>query len=311
MQPALSLARALAIVLLPLAILAADDLLWHLPDREEVGPRLADVQLSPVRMDAGKFEPLRLVGAWRVEVDDPRFGGVSGLAVAGETLIALTDVGVLVRLPKPGSAEPAALVDELPAGPRSGRLNRNRDSEVLLRDPLGRGWWVAFEQRDELWLYDHRFERPLKRIRLLGSGWGIRFGVEAMIGDGAGLLLVPERGRSTLRVERGRAERQPIGGELGLVSEAVRLADGRILLVERRPTATGFVNSLVELERGKFGYRAGARIRLPVSPHDNIEAVAVEARESGATRLWLMTDDNYQRPFRTLLVALDLPVRSE
>lgn len=307
MQPALSIAKALAIALLPLVILASDDLLWHSPNRVEVGPRLAEVQLSPVRLDAGKFEPLRLAGAWRVEVDDPRFGGISGLAVDGETLIALTDIGVLVRFAKPGTSGRMALVDELPGGPHSGRLKRNRDSESLVRDPLGRGWWVPFEQRHELWLYDFGFERALKRIRLGGTGWGIAFGVEAMIADGSGLLLIPEWGRTVIRIEGGKADVRPIGGRLGLVSEAVRLADGRILVVERQPTALGFVNSLVELERKDSGYRAGARIRLPVWPHDNVEAVAVERTASGGARLWLMTDDNYQRPFRTLLLAVDLP----
>ena len=35
--------------------------------------------------------------------------------------------------------------------------------------------------------------------------------------------------------------------------------------------------------------------------------VAVERRTGGGLRLWLMTDDNFQSPFRTLLIALDGP----
>jgi hypothetical protein len=72
-------------------------------------------------------------------------------------------------------------------------------------------------------------------------------------------------------------------------------------------TPFGFRNALVSLEKVGRGYRFGRRIALPLGPFDNVEAIAVERRAGGRLRLWLMTDDNFQRPFRTLLIALDWP----
>jgi hypothetical protein len=69
----------------------------------------------------------------------------------------------------------------------------------------------------------------------------------------------------------------------------------------------GFRNALVSLEKSGSGYRFGSRIPLPLGPFDNVEAIAVERRAGGGLRLWLMTDDNFQPPLRTLLIALDWP----
>ena len=72
-------------------------------------------------------------------------------------------------------------------------------------------------------------------------------------------------------------------------------------------TPFGFRNALVSLEKAGPGYRFGRRIALPLGPFDNVEAIAVEALPGGKRRLWLMTDDNFQPPLRSLLIALDWP----
>jgi len=61
------------------------------------------------------------------------------------------------------------------------------------------------------------------------------------------------------------------------------------------------------LDKTRSGYRFGRRFALPLAPLDNVEAIAVEALGAGKHRLWLMTDDNFQPPLRTLLIALDWP----
>lgn len=305
LQDKFSIARLVAIVLLGLSVLLADQLIGGMPNRQEIGRRSVEVRFDPVRLAPEAFAPLRLVGAWRVSVDDDRFGGVSALALDEGTLTALTDSGVVIRLPRPGTGQRRALLDELPAGPGNPRFKRNRDSEALLADPSGRGWWVAFERRDQIWLYDCDFEQPLKRVRLGGTGWGINSGIEAIAPADGGLLAIPETG-GALRIDGSRATPVAISGLRGPVSEAAQLPGGAILLVERRLTAAGMANTLVELERSGPGFRAGRRIRLPLSPMDNVEALAAEA-VPGAIRLWLMTDDDSQRPLRTLLIALDMP----
>jgi len=272
----------------------------------QLGPRTVALTLTPVALESGGFGPLELAGAWRLGADDPRFGGFSSLAVDGGALVALNDIGVVARFAKPGAAMARVAINELPSGPGAGGSKGDRDSEALLRDPQGRGWWVAFENKHQIWLYDRAFGKALQRVDFGVGRWPHNGGIEGLAADGRDLLLVPEDSGALVRLGGGTARAMPVAGR-GQVSEAANLPGGGILLVERRPTLFGFRNALVRLERAPRGYRIGARLPLGVGAFDNVEALAVEPRPDGAVRLWLMTDDNFMRAQRTLLVALDAP----
>jgi hypothetical protein len=304
MQPKFRNRQLAAGLLLLVAIALFDAWLGRFPNRQELGWRAAEIEFAPVPLARDRFAPLRLAGAWRLASTDPRFGGISSLAIDRGQLVALTDAGALIRF-RPGHT--GARIGELPAGPGSGGFKRNRDSEALVRDPAGRGWWVAFENRDQLWLFDQSFGRALQRIDLGRRGWGANRGIEGLATDGDALLLLHEDGDHLLRVIGTRARWLPIASARGRISDAATLRPGRYLAVERRVTPIGFRNALVSLEKSGSGYRFGRRISLPLGPFDNVEAIAVERRAGGGLRLWLMTDDNFQRPFRTLLIALDGP----
>ena len=289
-----------------LALLAAialfDAWLAGFPNRQELGWRAAEIEFEPVSLPAGNFAPLRLAGAWRLTSPDPRFGGISSLAIDGGQMVALTDAGAVIRFRR---GENEARIGELPDGPGPGGFKRNRDSEALVRDSSGRGWWVAFENRDQLWLFDQSFGRALQRIDLGRRGWGANRGIEGLATDGKALLLLHEDGGHLLQVTETRARWLPIAGARGRISDAAAIGPGRYLAVERRVTPFGFRNALVSLEKAGSGYRFGRRIGLPLGPFDNVEAIAIERRADGRQRLWVMTDDNFQRPLRTLLIALD------
>ncbi|HEU5285223.1 MAG TPA: esterase-like activity of phytase family protein [Sphingomicrobium sp.] len=297
--------RELAAGLLLLAAIALWDLaLARIPNRAEFGWRAARIEARPLRLDSRAFAPLRLAGAWELTSADPRFGGVSALAIDRGRLLALTDSGALVRF---SPRRQMAIIGELPGGPGDARFKRYRDSEALVRDPLGRGWWVAFENRHQLWLYDPGFRRALRRIDLGKRGWRANRGIEGAVAEGGALLLVHEEGNHVLRVAGSRARTLPIAHAGGRISDAAAIGAGRSIAVERRASPIGFRNALVILERSGSGYRFGRRVALPLGPLDNVEAVAVERRAGGGLRLWLMTDDNFQPPLRTLLIALDWP----
>jgi hypothetical protein len=280
-QPKFSIGRAAAALALVAAIGLFDRWLATIPDRHELGWRVARITAAPVIFDAEAFAPFRLAGAWR-----------------------LSDSGILVRF---NQARTAAQIGELPGGPQSPGFKFNRDSEALVADPRGRGWWVSFENRDELWLYDRRFARALQRLSLGDRDWPENNGIEGLAADGESLLLFHEAGGTLIRVTGERARLMRIVGAGARLSDAIDLGGGQWLVVERRPTPLGFRNALVLLERAGGGYRLGRRYRLLVGPLDNVEAIAVEPLPDGARRLWLMTDDNQQPPQRTLLIALDLP----
>ena len=303
-QPQFSIRWLLAALLLLAAIGQFDRWLMTFPDRQELGWRTARVQAARVHFDLAGFAPLHLAGAWHLTSDDPRLGGISALTIADGRLLALSDSGVVIRFsPSRKSAE----IGELPDGPGEKQFTVNRDSEALVADPRGRGWWVSFENRDELWLYDRAFARALQRISLGKRPWRLNSGIEGAVAEGKSLLLLHEAGDNLIRVTGTVARAMPIAGARARLSDAVDIGGGRVLIVERQLTPLGFRNALVELERAGDSYRLGRRYPLPLGRRDNVEAAAVEILPGGRRRLWLMTDDNFHGRMRTLLVALDLP----
>jgi hypothetical protein len=291
-----------------LALLATvglfDEWLSRFPDRQELGWRTSSLERHPVALDARAFAPFRLAGAWRLTSSDPRFGGISALAIDQGQLVALSDSGAVIRFSPFGGP---ARIGDLPGGPRSKSYKVNRDSEALVAAADGRGWWVAFETRNQLWLYDRTFARAQQRIRLGRRGGRRNYGIEGAVRDGQALLLLHEAGDKLLRLTPQGTQAMSIAGARAELSDAVGLDDGRWLVVERQLTPLGFRNALVILERHGGGYRYGRRFPLPVGRLDNVEAIALESRTGGGRRLWLMTDDNFQPRLRTLLIALDMP----
>ena len=289
------------------AVMAFDQWLTTVPNRGDAPARQANVRFVPIVFDPARSAPLRLGGAWMVDVDDLRFGGISALAIEGGQLLALTDSGSLFELPKPDSGKRRAIVRDLPSGPGNPNFKYHRDSEALVRDPSGRGWWVAFEHHDELWLYDRNFGTALQRIPLGNRGWGSNSGVEGMATADGDLLLFPEAGDIFLRITKSRVRFAKIANSSGRISDAVAVDRERFLVVERRLTPVGFQNTLISLEKSPSGYRLGRRIPLSLKPLDNVEAIAVEHLAGGRRRLWLMTDDNFSPLMRTLLITFDCP----
>jgi hypothetical protein len=232
--------------------------------------------------------------AWELSAADPRFGGLSALAVAGGALIALTDSGVVVRFSPPGAGEKLRIaLHDLPEGPGSQFRKSGRDSESLLADRNGRGWWVAFENRHALWLFSRDFGRVLAK-RPLKVKWRANRGGEALVQGPAGVMVLPEGGGP---VAGGNMVAPPWS------SDATRLPDGRLILLIRRPALLGFDN---QLWIASGAGRPARRIALDLGKLDNMEGIAAAPLPNGGTRLWIVSDNNFRPWMRTLLVALDL-----
>jgi len=288
-----------------LAVMAFDAWLKTIEARGDGPAREAAVRFEPVHFSSAAFAPLRLAGIWRMHIDDPRFGGVSALAVDGDALLALTDSGTVIRFPPPGR-DGRALVRDLPAGPGHPQSKLNRDTEALVRDPGGRGWWVAFEHWHQLWLYDPDFRHALSSIDLGKHRWPANRGVEAMVADANGLLLFPESGIEWLRLKGNTLRSGRLANIHGSIADGASLFDGRLMLVTRRFGVAGIAQRLViaEVANGQLGLRSLTRLGLGAT--DNVEAIAAQPRAHG-TRLWLMTDNDFRARAPTYLVALDLP----
>ncbi len=284
-----------------LLIIGAHRWFAGMPDRVPRADAVAGVRFDPAALDAPGFAPLTLAGAWRITSADPRMGGVSALAVDRGGLLALTDSGVTIRLPKPVAATGTAEFRDLPAGPGRGFTKAGRDSEALTLDSGGRGWWVAFENAHSAWLFDRDFRHTVRSINLESLGWRANLGAEGAVSTADGLLLFPESGAEMVRIDGRRIRRRAIANPFGRLSDATMLPDGRIIVIARSYSPAGFKSHLLLVDKGALRPLA----RLALSRLDNAEAIAAEPLAGGATRLWVMTDNDFRRRVPTLLVALD------
>ena len=286
------------------AVIAADRVFEAQPNRQPAPPAVAELEFERIDISAAELAPLALVGAWLLTSPQPRVGGISGLAIDGEHLVAITDSGAVLRFSKELRPRMQARIADLSSGPGDPRFKRNRDSEAILRDSQDRGWWVAFENREQLWLFDHGFTRALGRMAVPRGRLSENTGIEGLAGADGVIFAFPEKGGSALRLKNGRWARARIDRSTR-ISDAVQVGDATLLL-HRRLTLKGFDNALALARRDGGAFRTIWRKRLPVSWRDNFEAVAAE-RIAGGYRLWMMSDDNFHPPLRTVLLVVDVP----
>ena len=260
---------------------------------------------------------------WRV--DDPRFGGFSGLdiAVDGLGLTAVSDRGTLVtgRLVRDARGQISG-VDAVAFHPL-------RDSAGA---PVARAWvdaeglavgadgtlFVSFEARHRVWAYEAPGApaQPLPRHPDFDR-LQLNSGLEALAIDGEGrLLTLPERsGRldrpfPVYRYEDGAWTQPfdlprdgpylPVGLDVG--------PDGRLYLLERNFRGLrGFDTriSRFALERDVPGPREVlVEARAPFQ--NNFEGIAVWTGPDGAIRITILSDDNFAFPLTTEFVEYRL-----
>jgi hypothetical protein len=291
-------------LLMAVAVLAAYLPMWGLPDRRQFPPRTIALNFQPVALPVTR-SPLRLAGAWVMTADDRRFGGLSALAVDGKRFVAVSDLGAVLNFDPPSAAHPLVLLTDLVEGPGPVGRKTSRDAESLARDPGGRGWWVGYEQRHSLWLYDRGFRHALAAIRIDRPEWWPNRGIEGLVADGDGLLALAENGREAIMV---RADGQVVAGlEAGAeIADAARALDGSTWLLLRSKGLDGIRQEIAPLVGSADGYRIGPKWPLPKAALDNYEGMAIARRPGGGLRFWLVSDDGHRLKARTLLVALDL-----
>lgn len=284
-------------------VLVAFALVRELPNRRERPPQTLPISIRHVELPPAPA-PLKLTGAWELVVDDPRFGGLSGLAIDGGRFLAVSDLGAVAAFDFPTHPRPTVRIHDLREGPGPFGRKWMRDAESLARDPRGRGWWVGYEQRHSLWLYDPSFRKPLESIDLRRPDWRDNRGAEGLLATSDGLLVTAENGRDAMLAARGKIAR--LGLDAGAeVADAAIAPDGGHWLLLRSKGLGGISQSIAPLLQTSSGYRAGPAMLVPKAALDNYEGMAIQRRPDGGWRFWLITDDGHRLMARTLLVALD------
>jgi hypothetical protein len=273
---------------------------------------------------------LRYVQGWVLTSNDPRFGGLSSLAITGDRILALSDTGWVFSFDRRG-ARFAGLAGT-PLRDRSGAMALNkidRDTESMTMSADGKQIWIGLERQNAIWRYgDPAAAAQAAATPAAMRKWPSNGGPEALLRLHDGRFLVfsedaegPDGGdeaRDALLYDRDPAEpgatpirfgyRPPAGFS---ATDAAELPDGRVLLLNRRfAPLDGFAAVVTMIDPRAIApgaVLAGeeiARLSPPLSL-DNMEGLAV-TEEAGQVMVWLVSDDNFSPFERTLLMKFAL-----
>ncbi len=302
--------------------------------RREVTLKVEEVALAASGPAADRVGDLSYVGGLAIRSQDEGFGGLSGLMMDvsdPETrIIAVSDQGDRfgARLVIEGgrlrgldhaTLEPLVDLDGLAL-----RSKKWSDAESIAQLPDGRVL-TGFERHHRIWVYGARvsgparvFETPAALQDAPSNG-----GLESIATwpDGR-VLAITERLRTAgskvaaFLWEAGRwsSLEWTVSGPGFEPSDAATLPNGDLLVLERLWSPLGPSHFRTRIVRVKGGdVSAGAvlsgkviaELRAPLIT-ENFEGLAVHKGEGGVTRLLLVSDDNFTRAQRTLLLMFEL-----
>jgi hypothetical protein len=285
------------------------------------------VTLDSSQPDRRRVGALTLQGAWHLTSETRSFGGFSALDVNGNRITALSDAGTILRFRfgRFGNASDASLV-RVPEGCGKVTHKYDNDTESLTHDPARQHWWVGFEWRNVVCRVNSDFTKGESVVTPKAMAfWPKKLGAESMTqladgrflvlaeaapggGDVSPLVLFDRDPTDPAVVATTIAYRPPAGYK---PTDVAQLPDGRILVLTRRFTIWSlFTSKLVLLDAidpeptGILQGRVIANFESPVLA-DNFEGLSVSV-ENGRPMIWIISDDNYMRWQRTLLLKFAL-----
>lgn len=274
---------------------------------------------------------LSYLGGWALSSKERWLGGLSSLVVEGQRAVAISDAAAFVgfRIGRFGRLSDAWIAP-MPAGCGQASAKHYRDTESLAHDPATGRWWVGYEWSNSICRVSSDFARAQGLARPAPmADWPRRSGPETLVRlrDGRFLMLAESNrgGSSPMLI----ADRDPIAVAARFTphryrapdgfrpTDAAELPDGRILVLNRRFTPSSLFTARVTVIRVPDGPNTiitGRTIAAFEAPAitENLEGISV-TEERGRTIVWLISDDNYMRWQRTLLLkfALTSPLEAE
>lgn len=285
---------------------------------------------DPAKTRVGKLE---FRGGLHLTSSDPRFGGLSALAVSGDggRLTAISDQGGWFtaslgydadgRLERVSDARTGLL--HSPSGrPLQGKEFQDAESMAVLPDG---SVTVGFERHHRLWRFpaggvaldnppvpqrvpNNLYKAPLNGgIEALGSLWDGRLfalteywidkdTVRGWLGGGAGWWEIGYRFDGAYRP-----------------SDAGVMANDDLAVLERAYNPNRGIIGIRVAHVRTSDLRRGAKLKgevlaelLPPLTLDNFEGIACRANEKGETMLYLVSDNNFSDKQRTLLLMFKL-----
>jgi hypothetical protein len=309
-----------------------------MPSSAEVGRaplplRRIAIEVQPVALDqenARRLETgsLRYLGGWALTSGSPAFGGLSALSVVGDTVLAIGDVGTVVRFSlSPKGHVSDATISELPHGCGKHWYKADQDSESLTQDPVNGKYWIGLEWRNAICRFDSRLRvTEVEAHPPAMRRWPLTGGAEAMVRLAGGRFLV--------FAERAFDDNDPLtpvllfDGDPAMAGtpvaslqyrapkgfravDAAELPDGRLLILNRSfALPYSFSTRLTLIDPGVMPPgavlegREIARLEPPLI-HDNFEGLSV-VEAPGGPIVWITSDDNFSPLQQTLLLKFQL-----
>jgi hypothetical protein len=279
-----------------------------------------EIDRGSIDAQAAALNGMSFAGAWHLTADDPNFGGLSGLdTLRSGSLLAISDAGAWVWI----GIDPETGV---PDGIGSIGYMKGADGKYLSGKREGDAEGLAF--KDGLALVSFERNHRIEAFDLEGCGVGA---LAAKVAD----LNVKIEGQN-VPDNRG-AEALSLGNELhvGFEMKTNKGSPNALLLETGELSDFMFVDpgelyALTGADFTEWGYAdlyraydpvrgnrtkvkvhksgdlmASATLKPPL-PVDNFEGIAFGQSPEGKTRLWLISDNNFNEKQRTLLFAFDL-----
>ncbi|KAF0171866.1 MAG: esterase-like activity of phytase family protein [Hyphomonadaceae bacterium] len=298
------------------------------------------VELAPEDRALRTVGQLEFRGGLELASDDARFGGLSGLHVEPDgRLIAVTDRGewFVARLVLGESGELKGLVDARMAAMRDARgapfaRKEDADAEEVTRTSDGR-FAVSFERTHSIRLYDLEKKGPSaapdSELTLAGTAPlkaneslealapfddGLITAGEGVTSRGAPFWIVPLVSETPPPSPKGRTSTRDFHG----LSSLALLPDGDYLAMERffapilglRIHVRRLTRAGLDAGPARWEGETVADFAPPLAI-DNFEGLAVVQGAGDATRVYMVSDDNFNAAQRTLLYAFDLKPPAE
>lgn len=309
---------ALAFVLVLFACAAKADAVGKVSPGQSITRPLAFSESEPRKTRFGKLEYLGGLEWWAERAD---FGGFSGMLLDGDILTALTDKGHWARArlifnSRGGLAAIEGLEVWRFYGADGGFLQRPfTDSEAITRD--GDDLLISFERVHRVSRFSGLWGREERVSNLPDlSGLGANKGLESLLKLPDGRLIMvaesPPEGHDHVGwiLDKGRTERftiqrvgaysptdlalGPDGQTLYLLERRYSLLGGPGMRIRRFPLADLTPETKID---GEALIDLGAGYAV-----DNMEALATRRGATGATELFVLSDDNFSARQRTLLL---------
>ena len=292
---------------------------------------LTTLDFDPNHPEQKNFGRLTFLSGFKLQSEDRRFGGLSGLAVGADgKLYAVSDKGYWITADMVFDSD-AKLIDLKdwsiqPVLSTTGAPVRNplHDAEGLARSSDG-SLFVSFEKAHRIW----RYPPPPLTSRSLPVAVPLPAEAEKAPSNGGleGITFLPD-GRllaltETFRNPDGSFKGWVIAGEQFFalsylpaegfhVTDCAALSNGDVIVLERRYVPLGILSARLTLVRGSE-IRPGAkltgeellRLEYPLNV-DNFEGIAVQEDPAHGTLIYIVSDDNYHPLQRTLLLQFRL-----